>query len=244
MSGNGDWRTESLRATAFLDDPEADAAGWEDLTGSLPETRTEEPGRGRRVEQGPFFHDARLVLERVGPQLNLSVARPLNAPDRAPTLVTIPTFEDGIDELRSVANPWLLGLPDVRRLAFGAVLTLPAETREDGYRHIDRYLPAVKVDQASRDFLYRINRRREVIFAGERILVNRLSTWSVGGLTELSVSERVQMHLGSTRYFGRLQLDVNTAPEWKEIPKGTERLELFELLIQLAKEIAQKGDVS
>src|SRR4051794_34676331 len=64
----------------------------------------------------------------------------------------------------------------ITRVAFGAVLLLPVDNREIGYRELDRLLASVTVDPIStKELLYRINRPK--IYKGN-IVLNRLTTWA------------------------------------------------------------------
>ena len=79
--------------------------------------------------------------------------------------------------------------------------------------------------------------------------INRLSTWSVMQIIETSVNisdegaPRVT-RLPNPRDFCRLELDINTIPEFdreleKSIVPG-----IFDELVDIGNEIATKGDVS
>jgi hypothetical protein len=79
---------------------------------------------------------------------------------------------------------WLeLDLPTIKRISFAGKLIQRMPDRDSGYRRIAEYLPDVRLDPESTDFLYRVNRKRLSNSGTPDLLINRLSTWSVMKVT-------------------------------------------------------------
>jgi hypothetical protein len=143
---------------------------------------------------------------------------------------------------------WLAGAPALNRMAFGVLLNLPVGEREIGYRTLSTLLP-IRIDAAkSRDFLYQINRPRLASTPGAVGLeINCLSRWMVSLLarakltfTEASVGFFDRENVTSAC---RVEMDINTAGERQEaLPRET-YAGLFRELVEIACEIAEKGDV-
>ena len=155
------------------------------------------------------------------------------------------------EKFRKIMKKWLKQSPRLNRLAFGAVLLLPVEIKEDGYRKLDRFLPSVKINaEKSRDFSYRINRRRSSQSGIEGLEINRLSSWALitisGVKIELAADEPSKsrvLNLGEPMLACRLNLDINTDLEFRRGLKKSMLPGLFDELVELGNEIATKGDI-
>src|SRR5262249_9107031 len=130
------------------------------------------------------------------------------------------------------------------RLAFGAILKTPVGNREEGYGVLQKFLPSVRLDPAaSSDFMYQINRPREVKFGNVSILINRLSRWAVE-IVETRHLSPGQPLMASQEFRCNLELDINTSPDFQgELPQRKVR-EIFETLVDFGREIALEGDIS
>ena len=103
-------------------------------------------------------------------------------------------------------------------------------------------LPHVQLDPAgSSDFMYRINRRRQCKSGISSLAINRLSTWSVARIQDITM-EAHRTVPGPSSYVCRLELDINTAPEFKSALRKSSLTKLTDELIRLANEIASEGD--
>lgn len=245
------WQSQSLRVTAFPS-PEAqvgEVSWWSELTGGQPDERTSRPKTGSLREQGAFER-GRLGLSIEPERVDwvFAAVRPAGAEDEP--LPVLGSFNDTLPLLMGVVDRWLdlADVPPIHRLAFGSVLVQPVENRATGYRLLADYLPSIAIDpDGSSDFLYQINRPRLSASGVPGLRINRLSKWSVSltlgtkvtmgppGLT-VAISEGVSAC--------RLELDVNTAPDYEgDLPKGRLAGVLHELA-GMALEIAQRGDVA
>jgi len=141
-----------------------------------------------------------------------------------------------VDQFSALAERWLAeqDIPEVVRLAFGAVLTHPETDHRAGYMRLRDYVP-IPVDPDWRDFVFQVNVRAPRMAAHGIPYLNRLSRWSVGARSSgrLSVSPQgiAVAGTGAPQYGLRLELDVNTpADSAGTIPR--------ELLADLYRELA------
>jgi hypothetical protein len=143
---------------------------------------------------------------------------------------------------------WFELSPSLDRLAFGAAALIPVQSRLEGYLLLAAYLPAVKLDaEGSSDFMYRINRPRMSKLNIENLRINRLSTWAVIKMQYqqfrlASHAQQVKTIQGETLFADRVELDINTSPEFGgQLPKQRYP-EIFNELQDLGSEILQEGD--
>ena len=162
-------------------------------------------------------------------------------------LPLIGPFPKSLESFVPLMRNWLNSCLPVVRVAFGAILLQPVKTQQEGYQLIAEYLPSVKLSPGeSSDFSYQINRPRDSKTGIPNLRINRLTKWSVAQYFE----RRVPMAPGAIRHFDsevrldcRLELDINTAPDFQEdLPSG-ELSRIFEELVALGEEIATKGDL-
>ncbi len=244
---------EALRLTAFLGvSPPKEPTWWSDLTGSQPETRISKPQVGLFQDTGTF--EGRTFVLSVQPGRVDWFFNP------GPSQLEGSEFSS-IGEVTSVLNifipqmlRWLEMAPPITRLAYGVTLLEPVEDTSAGYNRLAELLPAVHIDpKASSDFLYQINRPRKSALDIENLSVYRLSAWSVVSLRRFSISFAVgsppvipvePSQVGETTTAVRIALDISTTPNFRgELPHG--RLgEIFQELIDLATELATRGDVA
>jgi hypothetical protein len=253
------WETQVLRLTAFPGPgfTAGDPSWWADLVGQPPESRLAQPRKGLYSTEGPF-ENGKLSLTIQFNRIDWLLTAAEQPATEAAALSTLGAFPDSLDGFLKLMLRWLEAesAPELLRLAFGAVLLQLVENREEGYRRIATYLPSVGLDpEGSSDFLYRINRpRTSAEVAGLR--VNRLSTWWVGLLRSRMLaiepsSQSAVLLPGTDNYACRLELDINTAPglDIKTAPGLEHKLprnqlsRLLQELVDVAKEIAEVGDI-
>lgn len=244
------WQVETLRLTAFPS-PAAqvtEPTWWTDLVGEPPETRILHPRKGGWQEKGPF-KGGKLVL-RVQPNRIDWLFTPVNDQEQeVESFPTIGSFPESLDVFLPLMVRWfdLETCPPVQRLAFGAVLLQPVEDRQAGYRQISPYLPSVQLDpEGSSDFSYRINRPRDSSSGIIGLRINRLSRWSVATwrAAEFSVGPALVGYFpGEEHYACRLELDINTVPDFQGELHREQLPQIFEELVDVGKEIATEGDI-
>lgn len=205
---------------------------------------------GGRFEEGKF-KEGKLVLRVELGRIDWLFTK---ARDREPNfeeMSTVGSFPESLDKFAELMPHWfeIETCPSIQRLAFGAILLNPVESRQAGYRQISEYLPNVKLDsEDSSDFLYQINRPRDSNSGIADLRINRLSKWSVATQTWMESrlspkSASVSRFSGPQIFACRLELDINTMPDFKGELTQKQLPPIFQELVKLGKEIVQKGDI-
>ena len=245
-----DWQTESLRLSAFLVDviDPTQTRYWESLVGNMPDELRSQPQQQLATEEGPFLN-GRLRVEARSNRFDWRLVHDLkNSSHEFPGLGSYDALES---RFRDLMLNWIVDCPPIHRIAYGGVLRLSAKSQLDAYRKLNDLLPAVNIDpENTRDLTYRINRRRNSRCTIEGLKINRLSTWSVVQIIDTLVDISTSGHhppkvtqLPNPRSICRLELDINTVPEFvQELGKNL-LPDIFNELVAAGNEIAIKGDV-
>ena len=246
-----DWQAENLRLSAFVVNAIDPTKGnfWESLIGTPPNEIRRRPQQQLVMEEGPFL-SGRLCVEVTNNRIDWRLLPDLNNPPRdLPMVGSYDVLESGFRELM---QRWLGDCPPVHRLAYGGVLLLPAESLPDALRRLDELLPTVRVEpEVTQDFMYRINKRRDSRSGIEGLKINRLSTWTAVQVieTRIHVSEGDQgtlnvTQLPNSRGLCRLEIDINTIPEFNQEFYKDMVLDIFNELVDIGNETATEGDVT
>lgn len=242
------WQVETLRMTGFPSPaaPIAASTWWKDLVGEEPETRVLQPRRGGHQEEG-VLDNGKLVLviqpARVDWLFTVADAHRMEG-QSIPAIGLLP---QALDTFRQLMLRWfaLETCPSLIRLAFGTVLLQPVEDRPTGYRRLAAYLSSVTLDpEGASDFLYQINRPRESTAGITGLRINRLSKWSVA-LHELAAFSfaPATVTMSTPLVACRLELDINTAPDFQGELARPQLPHVFHELVHLGQEIASEGDI-
>jgi hypothetical protein len=236
------WELEFARLIALPAQPALSITQnwWKDLVHDLPDDYVLIQKKGSHEERGTF-QDVRLSLTIDQHQVEWLI-QPLGEFDEsADTLPTIGPFRDKIRWFVNLMVPWLANSsPPLLRLAFAGKLLQSAATQEKAYQALALKLPGVKLEPRPNDFLYHVNRRRDLkVLPG--LQVNRLSTWSKLNFP-FTVSPGTPFKWPE-RCFSAVQLDMNTAPETAALLPAKLLPQILEELSLLALEIAERGDV-
>ena len=239
-----DWLAESLRLTAFTT---ADLAlgdlsrSWKALVDDEPDTVEAKPKERALRQSGPF-REAVLTFQYTPLRIDWTVGPSKTISE---TLDTIGEFAAETPPFAELMKKWLATSPELKRLAFGAVLLAPVSDRNEGYTRISTYLP-FDVDLEARNFMYQINRRRPSRLGVPALEINRLSKWSrmERRTTAVLVGEMTRMQAESPPHVAvRLELDINTVPEYPSPLIPNLLVDLFDEFVDLGAEIAEKGDI-
>jgi len=233
-----EWQVINLRLTAFYDDTmplQSKQNEWfKEVTGEDAETTIT---RRDLFQQEGNFGDGRLILGMPA----------MATPQRVDWFYVSPTglgspfdnLENAISKFVPIMTQWLESSFGTMRIGFGSVLLLPAKDKESAYKQLAVYLPAVKLEPDSSDFLYHINRPRRSKSPVEGLDINRLSKWMV------SLSSEIGLPTGSVRknFSCLLETDMNTSAQYQgNLPKNHCAAILNEL-VAMAQEIVEKGDI-
>jgi len=244
------WQVLSMRLTAFPAEAikTEGQSWWPDLVGYDPETVVSRPKAGQYRAEGEF-EGRQLLLSVRADRIDWNLAAIGKAPEEeSATLPLSGSFPEVLGSFIKIANPWLAVSTPITRLAFGGVLVQPIENRRSGYVRIGGYLPSVALDpDGSSDFLYQINRPRPSKTGIESLHINRLTKWSVLLFHRFSVALQktaiTTVGLGSGDSACRLEVDINTAPDFEGVLPAEKLPDILQELVDLAREIATKGDI-
>ena len=161
---------------------------------------------------------------------------------------TLGTIAGAFGVFDGALRTWLTrpDCPHMQRVAFGLILRMDVDSREEGYRALDEFLPGMRLSENASDLLYQINRPRVVEIGAQEIEVNRLSRWHVvmAQVARGSVTESIPMLAEATqRIYAQVELDINTAPTESLSLRPDAMADVLATFAELAYEIAEKGDV-
>ncbi|MHC4406629.1 MAG: hypothetical protein ACYTG0_43955 [Planctomycetota bacterium] len=243
-SDESGWLAEILRLTVFTTakpDLTGLAGAWKAIVDDEPDTVELKPKEHMLRESGSF-REATLtfthVMRRIDWVLGPSESTP-NAWD------VIGTFADETPPFVELTRKWLAVSPEINRLAFGAVLINPVRDHDEGYTKVSAYLP-FDIDLGARNFSYQINRRRASRLGVPGLEINRLSKWACAEQrsAHLSVGDTAKVNDDyPSRFAVRLEVDINTAPEYPKSLKPGNLADLLDECVALGAEIAEKGDI-
>jgi hypothetical protein len=245
------WKVIILRLTAFpspaaqLADRNTVLNWWTEVVGKPPETLKSQPRTNEQLAESSFESGV-LALSSNPIRIDWHYRVSEEPNDETNTLPTLGSFPETLNTFFETAKSWLETetCPPVARLAFGAILVRPTATRAASYELFPIYLPYNHDLEGASDFLYQINRRRDSVTGIPELRINRLSKWSaIEFMQTVFAGQPSSLRQLPSLYGFRLELDMNTFPEFEgELPH--DRLpELFGELVDLGTEIAEQGDV-
>lgn len=238
------WLAESIRLTAFTTPQPSltDLPGsWKTLVGDEPDAVETKPKESVLQESGPF-REATLTFRYVPLRIDWRVHPSETSPE---AWGTIGTFVNETPPFVELMKKWLVVSPKIQRLAFGAVLVSSVSDRDEGYGKISQYLP-FNVDLETRNFMYQINRRRKSRLDIPGLEINRLSKWACieRRTAQFLVGETTTVNDDSSPLFAaRLEVDINTVPEYGNSLEPDSLADLFSECVELGTEIAEEGDI-
>jgi hypothetical protein len=244
------WQAEAMRVTVFPNEvvPTDPSSWWDEIVGVPPETVVARPKVGQFQARGDF--EGRQLALQVQPGRVEWVLGPLAkaVEGEEAALPSLGPFPEVLHTLSKIVVPWLHQAPALQRFAFGAILMQPVESVRAGYTLLQKYLASsVHLDpESSSDFFYQINRPRPARTAITALRLNRLTKWSVQVIRRMTMT--IGAEGGTTRVLGedaacRLELDMNTAPDFAGALPADQLGPLLQELTDLGCEIAQKGDI-
>jgi len=244
------WNVESLRLTGFTPATWTESAEdlWVAVVGVPAEQINQRPRESAAKVEG-LFEGARLVIAREPRRTDFVwiVERDISTPFRE--FPSIGEFHTVSTTFLSLAKSWLRRGSPLNRVAWGGVLVLPVANKEDGYRKLNDFLPDMTIDPVgSSDFNYQINRPR-TSKAVEGLRANRLCKWSVASAARvmLVATQNPSEPIGASadpRFSAcRLEFDINSDGERKDAFSNDQVIPLLDEFVNLAEEIADRGDI-
>jgi hypothetical protein len=241
-----EWRAEQFRLSAFpaLGAATRSADWWEAATGLQPEQNTANPRKGSAVISGPLG-TAKLVLGLEPDRIDWLLVPDIEAMtlgNEVPHLGALTNVLGGFSE---IIERWLArdDVPELARLAFGAVLNHPESDRRSGYQRLPDYVP-VEVNPDSTDFQYQINLPVASRTGVEGLEINRLSKWSVAVYTRFALRVNggvAQRTVQAPLYAFRVELDINTSQMFEGALPRPRLIDLYRELASLGQDVAAAG---
>ncbi len=241
------WQVESLRFSSLFPtkDPGPVDALWSSITGEEPEKVVVCKSGEQRADG--LFRGLGMSLSLRPERVDWLLSQGPDDEDE-PFVPNSGGLPDCFDVLKTIASVWTGSddCPSFHRVALGAVLLAPTESRESGYTALTPYLPAVELAPGeSRDFSFQINRPRKSKCLDVEMTINRLSKWSVALFnkgTLVLASGQTRPVLVQSQYACRLELDINTDAEFEGELAPTQIEKVFCESCDLADELAREGD--
>ncbi len=143
-------------------------------------------------------------------------------------------------QIRNLALELCLKLEQVWRLGFAVSLKHPVPSSPEGMDWLNSsgFLPSVKIDRTTVDFLYRVNRQAELKQSAGKILVHRLRTFSLVSVPGGSTTGGI-----GVPHACQLDIDVNTAQKHIVEMATHDYGAIFDAFVRWALDIATRGDV-
>jgi hypothetical protein len=245
MTKNTDWQVEYLRITVFpVDNTNISASQlWDQYIGEEPDAVNIQKGKldTREVE----YKSGRIVLIKQPDRIEWRYLAKPDGTDEV-SFPIINNLEQELHVIVDLAKNWLdSGTIQAKRLAFGAVLLKPVESLVEGYEYLQEYLSFVNPNNLS-EFDYRINRQRKSNVIDD-LSINRLTRWNIASLNRLDFTINpilnIQSQPNSPTYATRLELDINTPANISDSLPTEELVRLFDELLTMGLELAEKGDI-
>ena len=242
-----DWDTEQIRLTAFVaEGVEIEADNWwQDVLGAQPDSSTKRPKIGDLFQKGAALGGQitmRAQPTRVDWVFNPTTELPEERLDRSEIIAP---FGDALAKFSEIVERWFKLAPPINRLAFGPIVLLPVNDAIHGLQRLMSYLPVLEITASEdiTDLLFRINRRR-MSQSGIDLMINRLSAWSVVTVEyKHLVPGKGILSGGKPSHSCRVELDINTAPDYPKTFNREQVLTLWGELKTLGVEIIEKGAI-
>jgi hypothetical protein len=194
------------------------------------------------------FGPGKLVLRLEPDRLDWLLV-PADHPDAEALLISpafrnIGSLTETLATFSEIAERWLArdDVPELGRLAFGAVLRHREADRRSGHLRLPNYVP-VQVDPESSDFLYQINLPITSTVGINGLQINRLTKWSVSGMKLLTLASTGATIAREPTYAFSLELDINTALTFASPLPKARLVALYQEMTNLGCQIATEGIV-
>jgi hypothetical protein len=243
-----EWYIESLRLTGFFAGEVnlLEEETWRIVTGTNPEATAARLAEGIRNARGNF-EGVPLVLTIQTNRIDWLLAGiPTSELAGKIGFPAIGTVGEAWPRVQRLLNQWRPHMPSFRRVGIGAVAFFPVSSRQEGYASLRPYLQHVEIDPAgSTDLLFRINRPRPSASGISGLRINRVATWAVGESRAFVFQPSSQAaDITSVRpvYSCRVELDINTAPDYLGLIDPKLGAMLMEECLSLAAQLIERGD--
>lgn len=241
-----EWHAESLRVSLFTRvAPKLTDQDWKTLTGQEEaDTRTQIPG-GRAFIGSAF--GGQLTLANPGLRIDCMLSAVPSEQPIAGTFNSVGLWSKISETFLEATVPWISQLDiEVTRVAFGCVLLLKTDSRDEAYARLNDLIGSLTVKPGMHDLIFRINwpAKSKVV---PDLQINRITSWaavriSLGTLL-LTGAAPAQVQLAPPTDYVRLEIDHNTVQEWGKPFDREQVASIYKELVSLADENAKKGEV-
>jgi hypothetical protein len=240
-----EWELEQIRTTVF---PVPGASSrrpewWQGFTGEEPDQTSANPKKGSSQVVGSFLA-GKLHLKLEPERIDWVYGTANEGAELPPsTFPALGRIGDVVPSFAEKVRSWLgdASVPELGRLAVGAVLLHPEPNQRAGYSRLPDYVP-VEVSPDSSDFIYQINLPAPSALAIPGLRVNRLSKWSMAAWRVLALTNGgTAVGFRDPSYALRLELDINTVPDASVTLPRSEWPAIFDELVAVAIDIATNG---
>lgn len=239
-----EWLCEMIRATLFLTDSQTlqKPGLWNTLVGTEPEALNAKPQAGEYSEAGVVDGDKALEVRASLNRIDLLIGRPIHLVEAFSTLPNIGTLQAAVAILRGYVDRCLraTGLVTVR-VAFGAVVQLPAVDRAASYATLATVVPSLGFDvQRVSDFQLQMNLSRPSKSV-PGLDLNRVCKWSAVQ-AEISAGQvGAQTTTKASHHFARIELDFSSQASRREPFSAEQAVLVFEELFDDGRLVLDRG---
>lgn len=242
-----DWSTRLLRLTVFPHGPQVAKVEdwWQAIVGDRPDKIQASPKQNHIWMQSTYgLGMLTLDVTPIAANWIYQVSSDPEAPEDGLAL-SLGGVESALKVFSEITDKWFAidSASEAKRVAFGAILEIPALNQEDAYETLSSFLPNIGLDENCSDLVYRINRRRLIEFDELQLRINRISKWAAPALAiaygNSSFMSQPQIESITTQ----LELDINTDQNYSDVMSLQLQQKILAKLISLGLEIAERGDV-
>jgi hypothetical protein len=236
----GGWLVESVTISLFTFE-RLPSSAWRDLSGGrepAEATRSQTPGTDSAA--GPFEGTWLWLHESYPPgRIQLALAPGPPEVSEGPWPFHVGDLALRLDQLRTLALRLNEQFEDVWRVGLGATLIHPVPGPADAmdWLSTSNFLPNVRLDRKTVDFLYRVNRPAELTTAGDLLRIHRLRAFSVVSIFPAGEPG------GSAATACRLEIDINTVQNQTVDKAAYDYEEILKTFASWSLDIATRGDV-
>jgi hypothetical protein len=245
-----EWSAEQIRLTAFALPGAANPMlerWWEAIVGTPPDEATTNLKMGLRTLAGSF-HTGKLILKLELNRIDwLFVPQ---GPDPATGLSgefpSLGPIHENLKLFTDITERWLNqdDIPDLVRIAFGAIVTHPEPDRRSAYLRLPDYLP-LRIDPESTDFNLQINVPSVTRTGIDGLRINRLSRWAIMGLARVAFqAEGGGIGATTSQYVNhalRVEVDINTSGDLRTALPRERLIDLYRELVAFGRDILTVG---
>ena len=239
------WQGQLVRLTAFPTKLELDVqqSWWNDLFGDTAEKINYDKKQFLHQETGTLEGNP-LILKMQPGRIDWHYVARQELSELMEGIPALGPFLHVLEYFSPLMLKWLGKCPELKRLAFGAVLLQPAADHASAYESLGKYLRSVQVDPNTTDFNFQINRRRASKVGIPNLEINRLTRWSA-----LKMGVHITDPTGgglrpAERFAARLDLDINTSQEFAGPLPSDKHAALYQELVELGREITANGEIA